>query len=75
LDKVKSIFSKTIRARDKILTYLRLKYVCLLNFKKNGTALYKSKFEIQSRITREVEMLEPFRLHILSSQKILKRNQ
>jgi hypothetical protein len=53
----------------------QLKYVCILSFKKNGTVLFESEFEIQSRITRKVEMLEPFRLHILSSGVIPKRNR
>jgi hypothetical protein len=55
--------SKTVRGREKnsnIFEIRKLKYVCILNFKKNGTVLYKSKFEIQSRITRKVEMLETF---------------
>jgi hypothetical protein len=53
----------------------QLKYVRRLNFKKNGIVLFESKFKTQSRITRKVDMLEPFRLRILSSHVILKRNQ
>jgi hypothetical protein len=39
----------------------------MLNFKKNGTVLFESKFKFQSRITQKLEMLEPFRLQVLSS--------